>query len=97
MSGFCFSLPHLFVSLHLFLALEEDVASKDLFYIVQMACDLNCTAEGICCRSPNTSARGHYEICQVLLCKMRFVLCRIGVVTVAAPYYPMTFSLTKRL
>ncbi|XP_056592721.1 protocadherin Fat 1a isoform X2 [Triplophysa dalaica] len=26
--------------------ITEDVASKDLFYIVQMACDLNCTAEG---------------------------------------------------
>ncbi|XP_065110593.1 protocadherin Fat 1a isoform X2 [Paramisgurnus dabryanus] len=26
--------------------ITEDIASKELFYIVQMACDLNCTAEG---------------------------------------------------
>lgn len=58
---FCFSPPAfllLFVSLLLFLALEEDIAAKELFYIVQMACDLNCTAEGICRRSPNTTVRG---------------------------------------
>lgn len=67
---FCFSPPAfllLFVSLLLFLALEEDMAAKELFYIVQMACDLNCTAEGICRRSPNSTVRGHYEICHVLL------------------------------
>lgn len=70
---FCFSPPAfllLFVSLLLFLALEEDMAAKELFYIVQMACDLNCTAEGICHRSPNSTVRGHYEICHVLSCHL---------------------------
>lgn len=59
--------PLLVCPLLLFLALEEDMEAKELFYIVQMACDLNCTAEGICRRSPNSTVRGHFEICHVLL------------------------------